>query len=194
MVWFHRTPILPFRWITGRSARAALQLLAVASLGLAGCTTSYEFDPVTLGDDDPGRVPGPRSNSQFVRAVYADVLGRAPDVYDFAIVDGAGTELAVFPINEQRDLVNALDGTGDPDPFRATLTAGLLGSSEVTLPEKADVKDPHAFIRDQFRGLLGREPGSYESYAFEDAWKNDAATGPRTVIRAIIGSREYQSQ
>lgn len=184
------TPVLPPR----RAAWLTVPVLAMAALTLAGCSTSYGFDPVTVGDDDAGRVPRPRSNSQFVRAVYADVLGRAPDVYDFAIVDAQGNQLVAFPINEQRDLVTSLDGTGDPDPFRAILTAGLLGSAEVDLPDKADVKDPHAFIGDQFRRLLGREPGSYESYAFEDAWENDPATGPRTVIRAIIGSREYQSQ
>ena len=49
-------------------------------------------------------------------------------------------------------------------------------------------------VRDQFRKLLGREPKSHEAYAFLDAWNTDAAAGPKTVIRAIVGSREYQSR
>jgi len=50
------------------------------------------------------------------------------------------------------------------------------------------------YIRDQFRRLLGREPNTYELEAFAAEWENDPAVGPRTVIRAIIASREYQSQ
>jgi hypothetical protein len=164
------------------------------SPGLMGCGISYEFEPATVGDDQAGRAPEPRTNSQFIRAVYIDILGRAPEVYDFSIEDGQGKELIKFPIQEQVNLVGALDSTGDPDALRAIVTAGLLGSAEVDLPSKSSVDDPRAFIRDKFRALLGREPNTYEAFAFEDAWKNDAAAGPRTVIRAIVGSREYQSR
>jgi hypothetical protein len=174
-------------------AGAAL-LLAIAPAGLAGCSYSYEFDPLTVGDDGAGRAPEPRSNSQFVRAVYADVLGRAPDVYDFALTDAQGNELFAFPIQEQRDLVNALEAMGDPDPLRGLLTAGLLGSEEVSIPEKGQVTDPDAFVRAQFRALLGREPNAYEASAFAESWNTDEAAGPRAVIRAIVGSREYQSR
>jgi hypothetical protein len=183
----NRQPRLTVRiLVTG----AAL-LLAISS---AGCTYSYEFDPLTVGDDGAGRALEPRSNSQFVRAVYADILGRAPDVYDFALLDGQGNELFAFPIQEQVDLVNALDGMGDPAPLRAVLCAGLLGSEEIVVPEKAQVSDPQAFVREQFRTLLGREPNAYEAYAFDETWKTDEAAGPRAVIRAIVGSREYQSR
>lgn len=173
-------------------------LIAGAALLVAicgtGCAYSYEFDPLTVGDDGAGRAPEARSNSQFVRAVYADILGRAPDVYDFALLDAQGNELAAFPIQEQKDLVNALDGMGDPDPLRAVLCAGLLGSEEIDVPEKGEVADPQAFVRGQFRALLGREPNAYEAHAFADAWETDEAAGPRAVIRAIVGSREYQSR
>ena len=54
--------------------------------------------------------------------------------------------------------------------------------------------DPEAFVRAQFRRLLGREPGVYEREAFVDAFENDPAVGPATVIRALIESREYQSR
>lgn len=172
----------------------AALLLAPAPLGLAGCSYSYEFDPLTVGDDQAGRVPEPRTNSQYVRAVYADLVGRAPEVYDFSLQDGQGNELFKLPVQEQVNLVSALDSTGDPDALRAVVAAGLLGSAEVKVPEKADVKDPRGFIVAEFRSLLGREPNAYEAFAFEDAWKTDDATGPRTIIRAIVGSREYQSR
>lgn len=162
--------------------------------GLAGCGYSYEFDPVTLGDDKAGRVPEPRTNSQYIRAVYADILGRAPEIYNFDLQDPSGKVLAEIPIQEQTNLNTALDATGDPGPLRALLAAGLLGSAESDVPEKEAVADPRAFIRDQFRTLLGREPNAYEAFAFEDAWNTDEATGPRAVIRAIVGSREYQSR
>ena len=174
-------------------AGAALSV-ALLCAGLGGCGYTYEFDPVTVGDDKAGRVPEPRTNSQYIRAVYADLLGRAPEVYDFSIEDQSGDVVSQFPIQEQTNLIAALDGTGDPDPLRALLAAGLLGSAEGDVPEKDAVQDPHAFIRDEFRALLGREPNAYEAFAFEDAWETDEATGPRAVIRAIVGSREYQSR
>jgi hypothetical protein len=68
-----------------------------------------------------------------------------------------------------------------------------LHSAEVTIPDKGTVV-ARDYIRDQFRRLLGREPNTYELQAFADAWTRDPAVGPRTIIRAITGSREYQSQ
>ncbi|MEZ4295229.1 MAG: hypothetical protein R3B70_09660 [Polyangiaceae bacterium] len=172
----------------------ALGCLATAAVPLAGCTTTYEMDSFTVGDDGTDRAPEPISNSQFVRGVYVDVLGRAPDVYEYTFKDASGAELLAFPIQEQKNLVDVLDGMGDPAPMRAVLCAGLLGSAEVSLPEKAEVTDPAGFIRQQFRTLLGREPNTYELSAFEQAWADSEATGPRTVIRAILGSQEYQSR
>jgi len=89
---------------------------------------------------------------------------------------------------------DALDGLGDGLPMRNLVVNGLLHSSEVTLPAKGSVSDPRAYIVEQFTRLLGREPNAYELAGFADAWDRDPAVGPRTIIRAIIGSREYQSQ
>jgi hypothetical protein len=61
------------------------------------------------------------------------------------------------------------------------------------MPEKASV-DAREYIRDQFRRLLGREPNTYELESFAAEWASDPAVGPRTIIRAITASREYQSQ
>jgi len=171
------------------TAAAAAALLAI----VAACgDTTYGFDDVTVGEDDGARQPQERSNSQFVRAVYGDLVGRAPESYEF-VVSANGDELFRFPIDEQTQLVDSLEGMGDSRPLRALLTAGLVSSDEVSLPERGDVDDPAAFISDQFRRLLGRDPTAYELRAFVDEWRADDAVGPRTVVRALVGSREYQS-
>src|SRR6266700_3921423 len=120
-----------------------LMALAVAPLG---CGKTYAFDPIAVGDQSTARTPKPKSNSQFVRAIYADVVGRAPAVYDFEIDYGMATNYT-FPIDEQKILLQAFDGIGDPDPLRAVIVAGLVDSSEVTLPKKADV-DATTFVTD----------------------------------------------
>ena len=179
--------------MTHESRFALAAALAAAALLAAACgETTYVFDDVTVGDEDGARVPRERSNSQFVRAVYGDLVGRAPESYEF-VVSAGGNELLRFPVDEQSLLVDVLEGMGDPRPLRALLTAGLVASDEVSLPERGDVDDPAAFIADQFRRLLGREPSVYELRAFVDQWRSDEAVGPRTVVRALIGSREYQS-
>jgi hypothetical protein len=168
-------------------------IFALALAAAAGCETTYEFDPVPVGEDGLARDPRPRSNTQWLRGLYSDLVGRTPASYDFSVVDGAGNPLLVFPINEQTYLLNALDGVGDPAPLRALIAAGLVRSAEVDLPEKADVGDPAVWIDEQFRKYLGRPANEYELQAFVAEWDADEAVGPRTVIRALVGSREYQS-
>jgi hypothetical protein len=168
-------------------------LLICAALLASACTTTYEFDPVGVGDEGSGREPQARSNAQFVGAVYADLLGRQPDRHDFTITNGS-QELLRFPLDEQEILVGAMDAVGDPAPVRDLIVAALLRTPAAGVPEKADVDDPAEYVRDQFRTLLGREPNVYELDAFVDAWEADDAVGPRAVIRAIVGSREYQSR
>jgi hypothetical protein len=176
----------------GRLLAAALA--ACALLGAAGCgDAEYGFAPIAIGDDQAGRTPKARSNAQFVRAVYADLIGRAPEAYDFNVTYGGQPGFS-FQVDENGFLVDALDGMGDPDALRAVIVAGLVNSSEVSFPEKSEVADPAAFITEQFRRFLGRDPGAYELAAFESEWKADPAVGPKTVVRALIGSREYQSQ
>ncbi len=168
-------------------------LLFLLATGLPACgTTSYEFDDVDVGDPDGARTPRERSNSQFVRAVYSDLVGRTPESYDF-VVSADGDELLRFPVDEQSLLVDVLEGMGDSQPLRARLTAGLVASAEVDIPDKDEVDDPEVFIAEQYRRFLGREPSAYELRAFADEWQADQAVGPRAIIRALIGSREYQS-
>lgn len=159
---------------------------------LAACTTTYDYDPAVLGDPEADRAPRAKTSSQFVRGMYADLLGRTPEVFDVTIRSPG--ETLVFPVDEQGQLIGALDGLGDSLPVRNLLVNGLLHSTELNLPTRSSVSDPRAYIRDQFTRLLGREPNAYELQGFADAWQRDAAVGPRAVIRAIVGSREYQSQ
>jgi hypothetical protein len=167
--------------------------LGLACAVAAACTTTYDYDPTTLGDPEgAGRTPRAKTSSQFVRAVYADLLGRTPETFDFTLQQGSAT--ITVPIDEQSQLIAVLDGLGDALPVRNLLVNGLLHSTEVDIPDKSGVSDARAYIAQQFTRLLGRDPNAYELQGFADAWEREAAVGPRTVIRAIVGSREYQSQ
>ncbi len=169
-----------------------ISLFAVLWMASACETTTYEFDPVAVGGD-PSAAPRPKSNGQWLRAIFADVIGRAPESYDFEILDGSGTVVDSFPIDEERILLGILENLGDPAPLRAIVAAGLTASREAGLPEKDEVTDPADFIRDQFEKYLGRSPGAYELAAFVAEWETDPAVNPRTVVRALVTSREYQS-
>jgi hypothetical protein len=164
-----------------------------ALLAAASCDTSYKFDPVAVGDDGNARAPRPRTNTQYIRGLYTDLVGRAPESYDILITDAAGTELGRFPVSEQEFLLFTLDGVGDPAPLRSLIAAGLVRSAEVVIPEKDEVDDPADYVTEQFERFLGREPNPYELTAFTAEWDSDPAVGPRTVIRALVASREYQS-
>lgn len=169
------------------------RFILFAALAFTACADTYDYDPATAGDTEGSdRAPRGKSPSQFVRGVYADVVGRSPESYDFTLKI-QGVEQFRLPLDEEAQLVGALDGIGDSQPMRNLIANGLLHSTEVTIPDKAAV-DSRTFIREQFTKLLGREPNPYELSAFADAWANDPAVGPRTIIRAILGSREYQSQ
>lgn len=174
-----------------RLVRCGVLLVAVA-FGASACDTVYDFEDVTVGGDGADRAPRERTNSQFLRAVYADLIGRQPEVYDVSVVL-AGTEANRFSVDEQQFLLSALDSVGDPKPLRNLIVAGLVRHAEVELPDKADVDDPSVFITEQFVRFLGREPGAYELRAFLDEWNADPDVNPRTVVRALIASREYQS-
>ena len=170
-----------------------IRILLVGALA-AACTTTYAYDPTTVGDPEGGdRAPRSKTSSQFLRDVYADLLGRTPQTYDFTLQVNGVTQFTL-PLDEQAQLVTVLDGVGDALPMRNLLVNGLLHGTEVAIPDKASVAVPEDYIRQQFTRLLGREPNAYELQAFADAWRHDPAVGPRTVLRAIVGSRAYQSQ
>ena len=170
------------------------RLLLSLALAAAACTTTYDYDPTPVGDVEGGaRAPRSKTSNQFVRGVYADLLGRTPETYDFTLQINSVPQFNL-PLDEETQLVDVLDGIGDPLPMRNVLVNGLLHGTEVTVPDKASVSDPRDYIHQQFTRLLGREPNAYELQGFADAWATDPAVGPRTIIRAILGSRAYQSQ
>ena len=169
------------------------RLALIVLLAVACADTTYDYDPATAGDVEGGdRAPRAKTSSQFLRGLYADLLGRTPESYEFVVrVDGQ-PQLRI-PLDEETQLSGVLDGLGDSLPMRNLIVNGLLHSSEIAVPEKTAV-EPAQYVGEQFRRLLGREPNAYELGAFVDEWKQDPAVGPRTIIRAITGSREYQSQ
>ena len=171
-----------------------LAVILSAVLALGACTdTTYDYDPATAGDQEGGdRAPRAKTSSQFLRGVYADLLGRTPESYEFSVTAN-GTPAFKIQLDEETQLAGVLEGLGDSVPLRNLVVNGLLHSAEVTIPDKATL-EPRSYITDQFRRLLGREPNAYELGAFADEWAKDPAVGPRTIIRAILGSREYQSQ
>lgn len=166
--------------------------VALAALVAACGDTTYVFDDVGVGDDEAGRTPRERSNAQFIKAVYADLVGRSTEAYALAISND-GTLVFNLPLDEQQILEGYLGGLGDSRAARAILVAGLVEHAEIDIPDKGEVADPEAFIAEQFRTFLGREPSVYELESFAAEWAADSAVNPKTVIRALIGSREYQS-
>ena len=160
---------------------------------VAACTDVYDYEPTSAGEPEGGeRAVRGKSSTQFLRGVYADLLGRTPETYEI-VISFQGTEVFRFTADEEALLGSSLDGLGDSLPMRNLIANGLLHSTEIAIPDKGSV-DARDYIRDQFRRLLGREPNTYELEAFAGEWASDPAVGPRTIIRAIIGSREYQSQ
>lgn len=168
------------------------RLLLIVALASA-CTDVYEYQPTSAGEEEGGeRALRGKTSTQFLRGIYADLLGRTPETYEL-VIKFQGTEVFRFNADEEALLTNSLDGLGDSLPMRNLITNGLLHSSEVSIPEKSAVV-ARDYIREQFRKLLGREPNTYELEAFAAEWESDPAVGPRTIIRAIVASREYQSQ
>ena len=171
-----------------------MKRILIACALLAACSTTYNYDPASAGDQEGNdRAPRGKTSSQFLRGIYADLLGRTPQAYDFA-VSVNGTPAATFHLDEQAQLTNVLEGLGDSLPLRNLLVNGILHGAEATVPDKASIANPRDYITQQFTRLLGREPNVYELESFANAWATDPAVGPRSVIRAIVGSREYQSE
>lgn len=175
-------------------SRTAIAVVVVALAQAGACTDVYDYEPTTAGEGEGNqRELRAKSSTQFVRSIYADLLGRTPASFEL-VVSAGGAEAFRLTLDEEAQLANALDGLGDSLPLRNVIVKGLLHSTEVSLPDKASAGEPRAFIRAQFRRLLGRDPNPYELSTFADEWETDPAVGPRAVIRAIVGSREYQSQ
>jgi hypothetical protein len=142
-----------------REPAAALALEAISSAAYAGAG-----DARRAGTD-----------LAFVRAVFADLLGRRPTAPEaWALVRAA----------------NVLPGTG---AGRAAVVAVLLGSGDVPLPLVADLPDPDAWVADRFRRYLGRSPSAEEATAYRSALL-DPDGGPQVLIRALLTTPEYAAR
>ena len=178
--------------------RRTHELLAACALALWACNagdegvTEYGFEEVSVGAPSDAREPRPRSNNQFLRAVYADVLGRSLESYEFDLSVN-GQLLVSVPVDERALLSASLESISDVAPMRSVLITALLDAEGVDIPSRGEVDDPEAYIAEQFRRFLGREAGPYELHAFSEAWRDDPSVTPRAVIRALLESREYQS-
>lgn len=115
--------------------------------------------------------PRPKSDRVFVRSLYADLLGRAPDYQEF------------------RRCRNALLALSDSRPLRSVLIKMMLDANlgEIGAPGE----DKAAFVRSLYLRFLAREPTAKESEGFA---KELAAEGDaKLLVRALLTHSEYQT-
>lgn len=122
-----------------------------------------------------GAARRPIDDPAFVRALFADLLGRRPTSKELsALASAAGV------------LPRSFAG-------RAAVVDVVLDSGEVPLPLVADLKEPDAWIADRFLRYVGRAPGATEAKLFRAALL-DPDGGPHVVIRALLTGAEYASR
>lgn len=114
----------------------------------------------------------PRTDHQFIRSLYMDLLERQP-TYD-----------------ELRNMRNALQSMADPTPVRAVMAKVILDSGRAKLPPFRNGEE-EAFVTECFERYLGRGPNQEEAAAFVRALRDEGAL-PVLVVRALVGSVEYQ--
>ena len=115
----------------------------------------------------------PKSDHQFIRSLYQDLLGRAPG-YD-----------------ELRNMRNALQSMADPAPLRAVMAKVILDSKQAQVPGCEAGKEEE-FVRDCFLRYLGRHPGQVEGPEFVRGLQAGTVQ-PGHVVRTLVGSVEYQT-
>lgn len=111
----------------------------------------------------------------FVRALFADLLGRRPTSRELVALASAAS---VIP---------------GSSAGRAAVVDVVLDSGEAPLPLLADVKDPDAWLADRFLRFVGRRPTPAEAALFRTALA-DPDGGPHVVIRALLTGAEYASR
>lgn len=116
--------------------------------------------------------PRPKSDRVFVRALYADLLGRAPDYQEF------------------RRCRNALLALSDSRPLRSVLIKMMLDSGVADGALGAGVT-PAEQVAGRFLHFLARPPTEAECAAFVRELEGGAS--PRLVLRALLTHAEYQS-
>jgi hypothetical protein len=132
------------------------------------------------------RPPRQKSDQQFIRSLYVDLLARAPAYEEF------------------RNMRNALQALADPTPLRGVLAKVLLDSSSAVAPRDvaASGEGPGAqpayaqdrarnWITELFRRFLGRDPSAAELDAYAAVLQEPGTTW-RTAALAILTSPQYQ--
>jgi hypothetical protein len=114
----------------------------------------------------------PKSERQFLRGLYMDLLERVPDH------------------DELRNLRNALQSMADPAPLKAVLAKLILDSGQAKLPGLGRGGE-REFAAECFRRYLGRQATDAELDAFAGELGQGAAR-PDLVVRTLVGSVEYQ--
>ncbi|MBK7875056.1 MAG: hypothetical protein IPJ77_04775 [Planctomycetes bacterium] len=114
----------------------------------------------------------PQENRLFVRALYVDLVGRAP------------TDEEAEPLRE------ALDGLADPTPLRGVFARLLIDSDKVKLPKREELADAGAWIDGLFARLLGRAPSTEERATFVGSLAEPGCR-TQTVVYAIVSGAEY---
>lgn len=138
----------------------------------------YRFFPILArwiaSDDYHARLARkkPRSDHQFVRSLYMDLLGRTPDY------------------QELRNMRNALQSMADSSPLRAVLAKVILDSGKARIPE-CEPGGEETFVRTCFLRYLGREPSQRETARFAGMLR-EGECEPAHVVRALVQSPEYQ--
>jgi hypothetical protein len=147
------------------AARAGESTLAIASSILASPAYGASFGPAAATRRRRG------DGATFVRAAFADLLGRRPTPVETAAVVRA---LRVVPGAAARGAVVTV----------------LLDSGEVALPLLVSIPDRAAWVEDRFLRTLGRRPSGAEATAYRAALE-DPDGGPQLVVRALLSSAEY---
>ncbi|MEK7469045.1 MAG: FHA domain-containing protein [Planctomycetota bacterium] len=109
-----------------------------------------------------------KSDHQFIRGLYTDLLGRRA-TYD-----------------EFRLFRNALQALADPTPIRSVLAKVMVDSEQV---KAGKVGDSGQWVKDLYARMLGRMPNEKELAVFAPVVKDGK---PKLAIQAIVDSEEYQ--
>jgi pSer/pThr/pTyr-binding forkhead associated (FHA) protein len=123
-----------------------------------------------LNDDYASRASKLRrkSDHQFIRSIYVDLLDRAPTYEEFRLFR------------------NALQALADPTPIRSVLAKVMVDSDSYDPGKIGNAKE---WVTDQFEKFLGRRPNAQELDTFSAAAGKGKA---KIVIQAIVDSIEYQ--